>query len=127
MGSHLSCLASAANGTPSLPTRAAWKRRTLISSLINRVAGSGAADGSAPSISMVTPARSGAAVPARTGSGSRRPSRSTRAQLPHRAGAEPGRAETVVDLLGPDLDAFNQSDQQGRLPGCGQLGPALAD
>src|SRR5215831_38034 len=37
------------------------------------------------------------------------------------------RAETDVDLIGPDFDAFDQSGKQGTLPCCGQLWPALPD
>jgi hypothetical protein len=32
-----------------------------------------------------------------------------------------------IDLIGPDIDAVDQGDQEGSLSGSGQLGPALAD
>src|SRR6516165_3850904 len=40
---------------------------------------------------------------------------------------KPCRAEMDVDPIGPDVDGFDQRGNESTLPGCGQLGPALAD
>jgi hypothetical protein len=41
--------------------------------------------------------------------------------------AEPSRADMDIDLVGADVDAFDEICKQGALAGCGQLRPTLAD
>jgi hypothetical protein len=41
--------------------------------------------------------------------------------------AEPTRAEAHVDLIGPDVDTFDQGVKEGAPAYSGQLGPSLPD
>jgi hypothetical protein len=40
---------------------------------------------------------------------------------------QPCRAEMDLDPIGPDVNAFDQSGEEGTLPCCEQLGPAPPD
>ena len=55
----------------------------------------------------------------------RRPRQSRRCDIQDRT--KPCLAELDVDLIGPDVDAFDQGGKQGTLAYCGQLGPAVSN